>query len=157
MAGERAPVVIAYDGSELSRAAIRHAAELFPARPAVVATVWESGLVAAPVDHAFGEAFPIEPETIEAVERTQREHALQIADEGAELARSLNLQAEPHAMPDAVNVADTLIELARERDAAAVVVGSHGKSELRSLMLGSVSHKVVAHCDRPVVVIRGER
>jgi len=157
MAGERAPVVIAYDGSELSRAAVRHAAELFPARPTVVATVWEPGLVAAPVDPAFGNAFPIDPETIEAVDRTEREHALQVAQGGAELARSLNLQAEPHAVPDAANVADTLIELARERGAAAVVVGSHGKSELRSLMLGSVSPKVVAHCDRPVVVIRGER
>jgi hypothetical protein len=40
MARERAPVVIAYDGSELSRAAVRHAAGLFQGRPTVVATVW---------------------------------------------------------------------------------------------------------------------
>ena len=72
------------------------------------------------------------------------------------MARSLDLEAEPHAVPDAVNVAETLIDLARERDASAVVVGSHGRSGLRSLMLGSVSHKVIGHCERPVVVIRGE-
>jgi nucleotide-binding universal stress UspA family protein len=66
------------------------------------------------------------------------------------------LEAEAHAVPDSEDVADRLIDLTRERGAAAVVVGSHGKSDLRSLMLGSVSHKVVAHCDRTVVVIRGE-
>ena len=73
------------------------------------------------------------------------------------MALSLHLKAEPHAVPDDANVADTLIDLARQRDAAAIVVGSHGTSGLRSLILGSVSHKVVAHCDRPVIVVRGER
>ena len=43
MAGTPAPVLIAYDGSEVSRAAVRHAAELFAGRPAVLATVWEPG------------------------------------------------------------------------------------------------------------------
>lgn len=152
MAHERAPVVIGYDGSELSQAAVREVADLFPGRPTVLATVWEpgSGVIGAP---------PIapDPELIETVDRSQLEHASRIAEEGAELARSLGLEAEPHVVPDEVNVADTLIDVARERGAAAVVVGSHGKSNLRALMLGSVSHRVVAHCDRPVVVVRGER
>jgi hypothetical protein len=46
MAREAAPILIAYDGSEVSRAAVRHAAELFAGRPAVLATVWEAGLAA---------------------------------------------------------------------------------------------------------------
>jgi hypothetical protein len=41
MASDGAPAVIAHDGSELSRAAVRHAAELFAGRRAVLATVWE--------------------------------------------------------------------------------------------------------------------
>ena len=41
-----APVLIAYDGSDVSRAAVRHAAELFAGRPAVLATVWEPGMAA---------------------------------------------------------------------------------------------------------------
>jgi nucleotide-binding universal stress UspA family protein len=160
MARERAPVVIGYDGSELSRAAVRQVAELFSGRPTVLATVWEPWLatmVATPWPDALGTAIPPDPEIIETVDRAQLEQASKIAEEGAELARSLGLDAEPHVVPDEVNVADTLIDLARERGAAAVVVGSHGRSDLRSLMLGSVSHKVVAHCDRPVVVVRRER
>ena len=144
MARERAPVVLGYDGSNLSQAAVRQVAELFSGRPTVLVTVWESewAMVAMPPSDALG---------------TGVEQASRIAEEGAKLARSLGLEAEPHVVPDEVNVADTLIDVARERGAAAVVVGSHGRSDLRSLMLGSVSHKVVAHCDRPVVVVRGER
>jgi nucleotide-binding universal stress UspA family protein len=130
---------------------------LFPGGRVVLVTVWEPALVVMPVDMEFGGSVPLDPEAVETVERSQHEHATQVAGEGAELARSLGLEAEPHAVPDAANVAETLIDLARERDALAVVVGSHGRSGLRSLMLGSVSHKVIGHCDRPVVVIRGER
>jgi nucleotide-binding universal stress UspA family protein len=159
VASERGPVVIAYDGSDLSRAAVRHAADLFPGRPTVLATVWEPGLAVIPsgASDALGSEIPLDPETIEMVDRAEQEHASRVANAGAELARSLGLEAEPHPVPDAVDVGDTLIDLARDRSAAAIVVGSHGRSALRAAMLGSVSHKLVAHSDRPVVVIRGER
>ena len=67
-----------------------------------------------------------DPATVEAVDRLQSEHASTVAGDGAELARSLGLVAEPQAVPDEVDVADTLIGIARERGAAVVVVGSHG-------------------------------
>jgi len=158
MARERAPVVIGYDGSKLSQAAVRQVAELFSGRQTVLATVWLSEwALATPPSDALGTAIPLDPEIIATVDRAKLEHASRLAEEGAKLARSLGLGAEPHVVRTEVNVADTLIDVARERGAAAVVVGSHGRSDLRSLMLGSVSHKVVAHCDRPVVVVRGER
>ena len=94
--------------------------------------------------------------TVEAVDRLQREHASTVAGDGAEFARSLGLAAEPQAVPDEVDVADTLIGIARERGAAVVVVGSHGISRLRSRLLGSVSRKLIEHCDRPVLVIRDD-
>jgi len=159
MARVAAPVLIAYDGSEVSRAAVRHAAELFAGRPAVLATVWEPGLAAVPVglSDSMGmgmDTLPPNPATVEAVDRGQREHASTVVADGAELARSLGLVVEPQAVPDEVDVADTLIDIARERDAAVVVVGSHGISGLRKRLLGSVSRKLIEHCDRPVLVIR---
>ncbi|HET9013454.1 MAG TPA: universal stress protein [Gemmatimonadaceae bacterium] len=159
MASDAAPVLIAYDGSEVSRAAVRHAAELFAGRPAVVATVWEPGLAAVSVgmpDTMGVGTLPPDPVTIEAVDRLQHEHASTVAGDGAELARSLGLAAEPQAVPDDVDVADTLIGIARERGAAVGVVGSHGISGLRSRLLGSVSRKLLQHCDRPVLVIRDD-
>ena len=154
-----APVLIAYDGSEVSRAAVRHAAELFAGRPAVLATVWEPGLAAIPVGlpGTIGAGgLPLDMETVEAVDRGQREHASTVAGDGAEFARSLGLVAEPQAVPDEVDVAETLLGIARERGAAVVVVGSHGISGLRPRLLGSVSRKVVEHCDQPVLVIRDD-
>jgi len=158
MAPEAAPILIAYDGSEVSRAAVRHAAELFAGRPAVLATVWEPALAAVlGQPDAFGMGtLPPDPATVEAVDRAQREHASTVAGEGAEFARSLGLAAEAQAVPDEVDVADTLIGIARERGAAVVVVGSHGISGLRSRLLGSVSRKLIEHCDRPVLVIRDD-
>jgi nucleotide-binding universal stress UspA family protein len=151
------PVVIAYDGSELSQRAVREAAELFAGRPALLATVWEPGLGALAVGSpdAFDMSrLPPDPATMATVDRLQREHASQVAASGAEFARSLGLAAEAQAVPDQVDVADTLIEIARERGAAVIVVGSHGISGLRSRVLGSVARKLIEHCDRPVLVIR---
>ena len=159
MAAGDAPVLIAYDGSELAKAGLRHAAELFPGRRAVIATVWEPGLAAAapvgqPDSLGFG-SLPPDPATVEAVDDAQRDHASQMAAEGAELARSLGLEAEAHPVPDELDVADTLLEIAREREAAAIAVGSHGISGLRSRLVGSVARKLIEHADRPVLVIRG--
>jgi nucleotide-binding universal stress UspA family protein len=159
MAGPTAPVLIGYDGSEVARAAVRHAAELFAGRPAVLATVWEPGLAAIPVGlpGTIGAGgLPLDMATVEAVDRGQREHASTVAGDGAEFARSLGLVAEPQAVPDEVDVAETLLGIARERGAAVVVVGSHGISGLRPRLLGSVSRKVVEHCDQPVLVIRDD-
>jgi len=152
-------VVVAYDGSELSKGALRHAAELFAGRPALIATVWEPGLATLPItsDPLGMDVIPPDLGTVETVDRAQREHASSVADEGAELARSLGLAAEAYAVPDELDVADTLIDIARQRDAAVVVVGSHGISGLRSRLLGGVSRKLIGHCDRPVLVIRGDR
>jgi nucleotide-binding universal stress UspA family protein len=160
VAREAAPILIAYDSSELAGVAVRWTAELFAGGPAVLATVWERGLAAVSMrqPNALGmSTLPPDPATVEAVDRLQREHALAVADDGAELARSLGLAAEPQAVPDAGEVADTLIDSARERDAAVVVVGSHGISGLRSRLLGRVSRKLIEHRERPVLVIRGNR
>ena len=159
MAGPAAPVLIGYDGSEVARAAVQHAAELFAGRPAVLVTVWEPGLAMVPVglpDTIGMGSPPPDPATVEAIDRLQREHASTVAGDGAEFARSLGLAAEPQAVPDEVDVADTLLGIARDRGAAVVVVGSHGISGLRPRLLGSVSRKVVERCDRPVLLIRDD-
>jgi nucleotide-binding universal stress UspA family protein len=154
------PILIAYDGSDISKAALEQAAELFPGRPAVVATVWEPGLATLSLSgqDAFGAPnIPPDPETVQAVDQAERDHATQVADEGAAMARSLGLEAEPHPVPAELDVADTLIDLARERDAAVVAMGSHGIAGLRSRVFGSVARKLIEHSDRPVLIVRAQK
>ena len=161
MSGRRPPLLIAYDGSDVANAAVRSAADLFPGSAALVVTVWEPGLAAmatagAGWDAAGAVPLPPDPELVSELDKAGEHHAAVVAAEGARLARSLGLDAEPHAIPDELQVADTILDLAAERDAAAVVVGSHGISGLRSRLLGSTSRQVLARCRRPVVVVRAE-
>ena len=150
-------MVIAYDGSDVAKAAVRHAAELFRGRRVVVVTVWEPGLALVPIgppDQLGTIPLPPDPATVGAVDHAEQDHAERVAGEGAELARSLGLAAEAHAVADELDVADTVLDLARERGAAAVVVGSHGISGLRTHLVGGVSRKLIRHSELPVVVTR---
>jgi nucleotide-binding universal stress UspA family protein len=152
-------LVVGYDGSDLAKAALRGAAELFPGSPTVVVTVWEPGLAAmmaggGGLDLAGGVPLAPDPGLVSEVDHVQEHHAAVVADEGAQLAASLGLDAEAHAIPDRLDVADSIVEVAAERGAAAVVIGSHGSSGLRSRLLGSTSHRVLASCKVPVVVVR---
>jgi nucleotide-binding universal stress UspA family protein len=135
---ETVPVVIAYDGSEVAQLAVRQAAEIFAGRAAVVVTVWEAGLEAYLWASPTGSlsTLPPDPATVQEINRLRREHASTVAADGAKLARSGGLDAEPQAVADEVDVADRLIEIARERAAAVVVVGSHGISGLRKRLPG---------------------
>lgn len=160
MSAPKPGLLIAYDGSDLANAAVRSAAELFPGSAALVVTVWEPGMGAMALmpglDAAGAVPVPPDPEFVSEVDKAEEHHAAVVAGEGARLARSLGLDAEPHAIPDEVQVADAIADLAAERDAAAVVVGSHGISGLRSHLLGSTSRQLLARCRRPVVVVRAE-
>ena len=49
--------------------------------------------------------------------------------------------------------ADELLELAREREARLVVVGSRGRGAVKAAVLGSVSGRLVQETDRPVMVV----
>ena len=69
-------------------------------------------------------------ETAVEVDRVMQEHASSVAEQGAELARSAGLEPQWVAVPDELNVAETIIRIAQEREAQAVVVGSRGLSGL---------------------------
>ena len=53
-----------------------------------------------------------------------------------------------------LHAADAIVAAAKEEGADLVVVGSHGRSGLGRLMLGSVAAKVVAQAPVPVLVAR---
>jgi nucleotide-binding universal stress UspA family protein len=160
MARRSAPVVVGYDGSKFSQAAIRHTAELFPEHPTLVSTVWESDLeaMARGAPETSGETLPPSREPIETLERAESDHASRVVHEGLVLARSFGLEAGVLVVPEPVDIATTLVDLAGTRSAAALVVGSHGISGVGSRVLGSVVQKVIEHSDSdvPVLVVRGK-
>jgi nucleotide-binding universal stress UspA family protein len=95
----------------------------------------------------------VDPSALLTYDEALRGHAERVSNEGAELARSLGLDAEPLAMADVRDIARTIVETAREHKSATIVVGSRGLSGLRGRFEGSTSKAVVKHAACPVFVV----
>ena len=150
------PVLIAYDGSAAARRAVADAAKLLGSRQMLVVTVWEAGLAyATPIMPPNGMmiAPEVDPRVALDVDRELHRHAERVSREGAELARSLGVDAKPVAVPDDGDIPRTILHVARERQAAAIVVGSRGLSGLRARLEGSTSKGLLKHASCPVVVV----
>lgn len=145
-------IVIGYDGSPDSQAAIDHAAELFGGEPARVLTVWEPFIELISRTGA-GLWTGLEGVDIEAIDAASTAAAETRAEEGAERAKRAGLTAQPCARPRDTTVSEAILAEAQQVDAKAIVVGTRGLTGLKSLVLGSVSHAVLQHADRPVVVV----
>jgi nucleotide-binding universal stress UspA family protein len=158
MHSDDGPTLIAFDGSAAARQAVAAAAALLKPRATLVLTVWEAALahaaVAPPPDVAMTPA--VDPSAMLAFDEALRGQAERVSNDGAELARSLGLDAEPLAMADVRDIAQTIVEVARERRAATIVVGSRGLSGLRARFEGSTSKGVVKHAPCPVVVVNDD-
>jgi nucleotide-binding universal stress UspA family protein len=153
-----APVLIAYDDSDAARRAIHKTAELLGSRRTLVLTVWKPGLSADEVTATRGGTqirapSQVELEGAEEVHDPLQASAERLAEEGAELAKSLGLETEPLAAAIEGTVAETIIALARERDVAAIIVGSRGLSGLRARLEGSVSMAVLKRSACPVLIV----
>ncbi len=146
-------ILICYDGSPDSRAALEKAAELFGDTPATVLTVWQPFVeVIAHTPSGFGLA---QGGLVDAdqMDKTSRDSAEQQAAEGTEIARRAGLNAQPRSCAQVGSTAHAILEQADELDAAAIVMGSRGLTGMKSLLVGSVSHAVIQHADRAVVVV----
>jgi nucleotide-binding universal stress UspA family protein len=78
--------------------------------------------------------------------------AQRIADEGAAGARGRGYNASARVAQANESVAKTIGEVAREIDARLIVCGQRGRGAFASAVLGSVSHQLSAHAERPVLI-----
>ena len=148
-------ILLCYDGSEDARAAIEHAGELLGGQPATVLTVWEPFMEVL-ARSSFGVGATVGMVNIDEIDAANRKGAESRAEEGAELARHAGLNAQPHTRTQVTSVAAAILDEASELEAAAIVVGSRGLTGVKSLLLGSVSHAVIQHADRTVIVVPSE-
>jgi nucleotide-binding universal stress UspA family protein len=145
-------ILICYDGSPDARAAIEQGAQLFPGQKATVLTIWEPFIeIAARMTVGFG-LVPSIPDAAEIDEASAKE-AQERAEEGTRLARDAGFDAEPRACSQQTTTARAILSEAGALGAQAILMGSRGLTGLKSLLLGSVSHAVVQHADRTVIVV----
>jgi nucleotide-binding universal stress UspA family protein len=155
------PVLIAFDGSPEAEHAVREAGALLDGQPAVVVTVWKAGvgmeLVELPAASIGLPPASIDVRTAMEIDRSMAERAERIAQKGADLAREAGFD-EPEALAVAdevdVPVNETIVDVAKQRDARAVVVGAHGHGAVAEVLLGSISRGVIKRAPCPAVVVR---
>jgi nucleotide-binding universal stress UspA family protein len=78
--------------------------------------------------------------------------AQRLAEEGAEAATRRGYNASARVAEANESVAKTIREVAREIDACLIVCGQRGRGAFASAVLGSVSHQLSAHAERPVLI-----
>ena len=140
-----APVILAYDGSDLAAYAIARAGEeLAPGREAVVVCVWQTG------DVGFT---PVDRKPFHAASGDEVQAAAEAtAAHGATLAEAAGFQARGAA----VNAAPTwegLVGAAEEHGASLIVLGSHQRTGLLGHLAGSVAAATVSHFGAAVLVV----
>lgn len=87
-----------------------------------------------------------------ALERSIEEEGLTILDKAVEAfagvhppVKRLYRQGDP---------ADEILKAAREHEADVIVMGSHGQGQMRELILGSVSERILHVSHLPVLIVR---
>lgn len=138
------PIVVGTDGSPSAERALQVAARLGRALGVEVVAV-----------HAVGMMTELDGQYV------PTEHHVAAIDHRFRERWCAPLAAEPGlAWRGAVQFGDpaqVLMRTAQEVDAAFVVVGSRGHGQTAPELLGSTSHYVVHHSDRPVVVVPSEK
>jgi nucleotide-binding universal stress UspA family protein len=153
---EGAPrLLIAYDGSPNAATAVRAAASLFPDARASIATVPDD-----PITRA-GTAFAMLPEaspamvgvTIDEFGAQARREADELAEQGAEHARTLGLDAQPESVPPSVPAWPALLDAAHRLDAAVLICGTRGRGAFARALLGSTSSSLLHNTDVPLLLV----
>lgn len=146
----RPGILVGVDGSTDSGAAVRWAADEVVMRNIPLTLVH-----ILPTPEGGYQAWGLSTTPLPAdLDKQHERHAWQVIEDALNIIKDspaensgLTVNSEVRLSP----VVPTLVDLAK--DAAMIVVGSHGQSALRQLLLGSVTTGLIQHAHCPVAVI----
>ena len=141
-------ILIPTDGSDLAEKAVVQGLELARQLGARVTLV----SVIQPLRPPGGESVQLRA-TLEEYDNEQRRQTESWLAQAGQRASASGVTCEVVAV-NAMNPADAIVETARERGCDLVAIASHGRSGLSAVLLGSVTQKVLAGSDLPVLVYR---
>ena len=146
------PVLVGFDGSDASRAAVEAAAKLLSVREVVIETIWipYSGVAAG---GAAGAPLTVVSRAVEELDSSIRTRAEQTAHDGVRLAAAGALEARAEAMQARGPLWCSLRDGAEAHGSPAIVVGSRGRGSVAATVLGSTSAALVHHARLPILVV----
>jgi nucleotide-binding universal stress UspA family protein len=134
-------VLLATDGSSHAQEALKYACDLARRDHAQVIVVHAF----APVPSYLGDPWE---------DRAMARHVAaghQVANEAAQRLQEAGLEVIVEVLEGPP--ADAILRVADVRQCDLIVMGSRGHGSLASLLLGSVSHRVLAHAQAPVMIV----
>lgn len=136
-----AEIVVGYDGTDGSKAALDQAVGLAKElgdKVVIAFGYWPPGYA--------GGATSAQREAI-------KERGEQLTAEAAQAAKTAGVDHEVALVSE--RPADALSDLATQRGARMIVIGSHGEGPIRGAILGATAYRLVHTSKTPVLVIRG--
>lgn len=141
-------ILVAVDGSDVSDRALDEALKLAKEQQAQVRIV-----------HVVDTMPPMTGEGVvyfDAYRQSALEAGRQVLDTAIARARQAGVEAEPMLVETrAQHPSRSIVEEARRWPADLIVIGTHGRTGLSHLLLGSVAEGVVRHALIPVLIVRG--
>ena len=142
-------ILIPTDGSALANKAVTHGIELAKAVGAKITVLT--------VEQPFN-VFDVTasrtnrmPEAFAAHAKQIKEHASTVLNQAADAAKRAGVPCDTIQV-ELDQPYEAIIKTAKDKNCDAIVMASHGRSGISAVLLGSVTNKVLAHTDIPVLV-----
>jgi nucleotide-binding universal stress UspA family protein len=133
-------ILVATDGSRFSSIAINKAIDF--------AKAYGGSLVVVSVVDVPAEFYAEAPQAAEEMVRKAKEYTAAVRKQ----AEAAGVRAETYV--GEAEAFEAIVKLAKDEGVNMIVVGSHGRTGLRRLLMGSVTEKVIGHAPCPVLVVK---
>lgn len=143
-------ILVATDGSKLSKKAVTSAIEL--------AAVCGAELVALKVVPRYPQSYfeggiALQPSEVAAVEKKWTDAGQAVVDAVKKTAQAKGVSAKAVIVKSDV-VSDALLAAAKKHQCDLIVMASHGRKGIKRLLLGSETQQVLTHATIPVLILK---
>ena len=143
-------ILVATDGSTLSKKAVRSAIKLASSLNAELVALYV--VPRYPMTYFEG-GMSISPEEVSRTERQWADKGQAVVDEVQQAAQLQGIKAKA-VIARSDLVAESLISAAKKHKCDLIVMASHGRKGLKRVLLGSETQHVLTHSTIPVLVLR---
>jgi len=141
-------IIIATDGSDMSKNAIKTGIDIAHHAKGCIAAVYVIDI--SRLSHLPG--YAMLPGLKEKIYQLMREEGKQATQYAEDLARRINVPCQKIVVQG--NPSIEILKSAREIEADLIVIGSMGRTGFEKILLGSVAEKVVLQSSIPVLMIK---
>lgn len=143
-------ILVATDGSKLSKKAVNSAVEL--------AAVCGAELVALKVVPRYPQSYfeggiALQPDEIQRVEKQWSDAGQAVVDAVAKAAQGKGVSTKALTVKSDV-VSDAVLATVKKHKCDLIVMASHGRRGIKRLLLGSETQQVLTHATVPVLVLK---